>query len=233
MEEIRERRELTGYKKIIGDLYKDFYYLLYDLEENKEACRDPQIYKLLLQNLFDVYKKEYQLIYLDYQLYYKREEFKKKELLASLTPHAWSFLCFHHENIPAKLIIEDVDIQSDKLFKEAERNNDTARPPYMEKLWLTHAEKKEAKRAEKEARKAAKRSAKALATTLQQSLKELERTHENTQEAPPETPQNAPESSSEENSGEETNDTEAKKQARLRALEERRKQNREEKRGEA
>ena len=228
MDEIREVRNLAGIKKTVEDLNKDFYSLLYDLKENKEACGDPQIYKCMLQNLFNLYKMEYKRIYVEYELKYNREVFEKEEKLASLTPHAWRFLCFHHENIPAKLIIEDVDIKSEKFFKECERLNDTARPPYMAKLWLTRADKKEARRAERRTRKAAKRAnkeaKKEAAKLARQLAKENRRQKKLKRKNKSLSPSSAIPSST---VPIQISDAEAKKQARLRALEERRRQQRE------
>lgn len=156
-EERKQDRELTGFMKQVAELNVDFYKLFYDLKENKEALGKPQIYDFMLQKLFDLYKHELERIYIDYELEFKREMFIKETRFDSLVPHAWRFLCFHHENIPAKLIMENVDIKSDKFFKECEAENDAARPSYMDKIWLTRQDKREAKRKEKEARKAANR----------------------------------------------------------------------------
>lgn len=157
MEETGKRRELTGMRKQVSELNADFFQLLYDLKENKEALGKPQFYELMLNNMSDLYKREYLRIYVDYDLEVKREMFEKKMKIASLDPHAWRFLFFHYENIPAKLIIEDANIEAEKFFKECEAKNDAARPDYMPKLYLTRADKRAAKKAEKRAEKERKK----------------------------------------------------------------------------
>ncbi len=207
-EEEEETRELDGMEKTVEDLNEKFFKLLCRLKKHKEAFGKQQFYDCMLQNLFDLYKLEYERIYKDYKLKANREIFRKNEKIASLTPHAWRFLFFHRENIPAKLIIEDENIKSEEFYRKYEAENDAARPEYMRKLWLTRWDKKEARKAAKQAKKEAKRAVRAAKKSARRSLRAERKNGGKQGEAV-------------QPNG---NDAEAKKQARLRALEESRKQ---------
>lgn len=214
-----ENRELRGIEKTVEDLNEDFFKLLCRLKKYKEALGKPDFYNYMLKNLFDLYKREYERLYLDYDFNVKREMFEKREQIRGLTPRAWKFLFLHYENIPAKLIIEDVDIQSEEYFKSYEAENDEARPDYMTKMWLTRRDKKEAKKAVKRAKKAAKAAEKEAAKQARRETKK-ERRRKNGRKHKAEVMQ-IPEAKGHTAA---QSDAEAKKQARLRALEESRRQ---------
>ncbi len=214
-----ENRELHGIEKTVEDLNEDFFKLLCRLKKYKEALGKPDFYNYMLKNLFDLYKREYERLYLDYDFNVKREMFEKREKLRGLTPRAWKFLFLHNENIPAKLIIEDVNIDTEEYFRNYEAENDEARPDYMRKMWLTRRDKKEAKKAAKQARKAEKAAEKEAARQARREAK-VERRRKSGRKNKAEVMQ-IPEVKGLTAS---QSDAEAKKQARLRALEESRRQ---------
>lgn len=102
----------------IGELFKTFYKLLYDLKENKEACGTPQLYGFMHEKLFDVLRKEYKRLYVKYEVSVKREIFEDEARSHYLTPRRSWF--FGLRNKSAKLIDEAIDYEVERFFEESE-----------------------------------------------------------------------------------------------------------------
>ncbi len=141
----------------VEKLYEATYRLDMRLEGNKEKLTK-EIYNLIKEDIIDTYWIERNRIHNRYDIDHKREEFEHSERSEALVPRAWRFLFLHHENVAAKLIMEDVNIDMDAFFAESEAANDERRPEYMPKMYLSRAQKREGKR---EGRRAARRERKA------------------------------------------------------------------------
>ena len=161
-EDVEERedvaeQDMTEEFDDIRQLNETIYELYGRLHENAELMTEAQ-FDMISDKLYELYEKEEKRIHERYDIERKREEFKHRERSAALVPHAWRFLFLHRENVAAKLIMEAVDINTNRFFEASEAENDENRPEYMPKMYLSRAQKREAKR---EARSERRRERKA------------------------------------------------------------------------
>jgi len=140
----------------IEELNNRIYGLYGDLHENAPLMTEEQVEKIG-EVLYELYDNEYQHIDRQYGIDRKREAFDYKERFAALSPRAWRFWLLHHENVPAKLIMESVDIDADEFFRQSEAENDLNRPAYMPKRYLSRREKRAARRRERRERRTEKK----------------------------------------------------------------------------
>ncbi len=154
----------------VEKLYEATYRLDMRLEGNKEKLTE-EIYNLIKEDIIDTYWIERNRIHNRYDIDHKREEFEHSERSEALVPRAWRFLFLHHENVAAKLIMEDVNIDMDAFFAESEVANDERRPEYMPKMYLSRAQKREGRRAARRERKA-EREKRARLRKLEQDRKQ-------------------------------------------------------------
>lgn len=152
---------MTDEFKDVERLNEATYRLNGRLESNKETL-SKEIYDIVKEDLIALYEDSRREIHNRYDVDHKREEFEHRERSATLVPRAWRFLFLHGENVAAKLITEAVNISTDEFFSEQEAANDENRPEYMPKIYLTRAQKREAKREAHRERKAEREKKKRL-----------------------------------------------------------------------
>ncbi len=144
---------MTEEQEDVKQLQKDIYELCGSLHENSSLMTE-DLAEMMNDDLRDLYKEEYRRIRYRYEIDHRREEFGAQERIALYVPRARRFLWFHRENVAAKLIMEEANIEADRFFSEREEENDENRPDYMPKMYLSRAQKREVKRIErKEARR--------------------------------------------------------------------------------
>ncbi len=158
----------------IEALNNRIYELYGELHENAPLMTEEQVEKIG-KVLYDLYDSEYLHIDRQYGIDRKREVFEFKERSAAYSPRAWRVWFLHHENVPAKLIMENVDIEADDYFRQSESENDENRPDYMRKRYLSWRDKFAAWRRERRARRAERKKAARLRKLEKQRKPERKR----------------------------------------------------------
>ena len=158
----------------IQQLQKDIYELNGELYENSKLMAE-ELSDMMNSHVRDLYKEEYIRIRSDYEIERRQKEFRTKERRAIYVPYSRRFLFFHRSNVAAKLIIEEANIEADRFFSECEAENDKNRPEYMPKMYLSRAQKREAKRIEREEARRERKEEKAKKARLRKLERDRKR----------------------------------------------------------
>lgn len=162
--------ELADVEKLIEAIYK----LSGRLTENAELLSE-ELFDIMSEDIRELYEEERLRIRNRYDIDHKREAFEHRERSAALVPRAWRFLFLHGENVAAKLITEAVNIDTDAFFAASEDENDENRPEYMPKMYLSRAQKREAKRIEREEARRERKEEKAKKARLRKLERDRKR----------------------------------------------------------
>ena len=101
----------------------EIYSLFCKLDRYKDKLSEP-LYKYMAERLYALYKEEFERVSEPYFLERSREKFQARERRETLTPHRWRpwyFLCLKiRENRAAKLIVKEIEKETETFFKECE-----------------------------------------------------------------------------------------------------------------
>ncbi len=93
------------------------------LDRYKDKLSEP-LYKYMAERLYALYKEEFERVSEPYFLERSREKFQARERRETLTPHRWRpwyFLWLKiRENRAAKLIVKEIEKETETFFKECE-----------------------------------------------------------------------------------------------------------------